>query len=457
MIQEKTATKEGKALAVGKRPRISWSSRALGQVSWTIIDQALLGLSNFAATLVLARWLIPIDYGGYTVATAVFWMIMAPYSGLLHEPTLVFGSSRFHDRLPSYTAVLAIFHCCISAIIAGGFAAAGLCLVFWGSKISGFSLLGYALAAPVVLLLPLLRLILYVRSAPRRAAGAAGVYMAGMLSILYLLYRSAALSAFTAPLATAGASGLAIACMIAGRRFELSSLWQDREFARRVLSAHWHYGRWAAVTQTLEAFPSSFYYFLVPLLVGLEANAALRVLMVLIMPAIQANLGCRLLLVPALGRIRQHGSAAPVVWKALIVVVGGACLYALLIAEFGRPLMDLLYRGRYTEYAHFAWLIGLIPLPFAAMDVLASALRAHERPDCVLWANVISTVVTCTFGGAAVAIWGLLGAILGLLGGYVTTMLVMAWWILHTHAWAGPRMAIGRTMPLAGTKREDGN
>jgi O-antigen/teichoic acid export membrane protein len=73
--------------------------------------------------------------------------------------------------------------------------------------------------------------------------------------------------------------------------------------------------------------------------------------------------------------------------------------------------------------------------------VFGSALRAYERPDRVLMAYVFSTAVTCIFGVAAVATWGLLGAILGLLGGYLTTMLAMFWWVLHTDSRREPGAA----------------
>jgi O-antigen/teichoic acid export membrane protein len=298
--------------------------------------------------------------------------------------------------------------------------------------IFGSSLIGYALAAPLILLLTLFRFMFYVRSAPRLAAGASGVYMVAMLAVTYLLYRSATLSAFTAPLATAGASAVAIAGIIGRWRFQLWSRWQDAGFVRSVARAHWRYGRWAVATNALEVFPGVFYFLIVPQLVGLEANAALRALYNLIIPAIQATGAFSYLLVPAFGRLRQRGGDATLVWKALIVLVGGACLYALVIAEFGRPLMDLLYGGRYTDYAHFAWLVGLIPIPVAALTALNSFFRAHERPDLVLWANMISAAVTCVFGSAAVAIWGLLGAILGMVGGQVTTMIVVLYyWVLR--------------------------
>ena len=65
--------------------------------------------------------------------------------------------------------------------------------MFFGSTASGWSMLGYALATPVVLLLGLLRASFYVQSLPRLAASAGGVYMVGMLAIMYALYRSAAL------------------------------------------------------------------------------------------------------------------------------------------------------------------------------------------------------------------------------------------------------------------------
>jgi O-antigen/teichoic acid export membrane protein len=424
----------------GARVSLEWVGRVIGQISWTVIDQALLGLSNFAANLFLARWLMPDQYGGYVAASAVFWMITSAHGGLLTEPMMVFGSGRFRDRLSSYFAVLAVLHWCVSAIIAGGLAGAGLALMFWGSKPSGLSMLGYALATPVVLLLWLFRRTFYVQSVPRLAAGASTIYMVGMLAIMYALYLSAALTSFTAPLAAAGASALAVGSIIALGRVKLWSPWRG-DFMRRVASAHWGYGRWALVTGFATWVPASLYYIIVPLMVGLEANAALNALMILVFPATHVNSGLTFLMVPAFGRLRQERRVASLVWIVLVVLLAAASVYALLVGLFGRPLMDVLYRGLYTGYADFAWLVGLIALPTAAIAALGSALRAYERPDRVLWAYIASTAVTCVFGVAAVASWGLLGAILGLLGGYVTTMLVMLWWVLRPDAQAEPQAA----------------
>jgi O-antigen/teichoic acid export membrane protein len=412
------------------RMSVALYRRVAGRASWAVIDQAVFALSTFAPNLILALWLTPAEYGGYTVATAVFWIALNVHSGFLIEPMMVFGAGRFQDRSSTYFAVLTVFHWCLSVMISAGLAAIGLALMFRASTSSGSSMLGYAVAAPVVLLLLLLRRTFYLWSHPRLAAAAGGVYLVGIFGILYVLYRSATLSSSTAPLAAAGASALAIFSIIAMGHFQLWSPWR-RDFMRDVAAAHWRYGRWAVVTGIIKWAQGGLYYLIVPALVGLEANAGLNVLVNLVMPAVHLNWAFTLLLTPALSRARQNRRAASLMWIVLSVLMAGALLYALVIGLFGGPLIDLVYRGRYTQYADLAWLIGLIVLPEAAITAFGPALRAHERPDRELSAYAVSTAVTCV-GIAAIAAWGVLGAILGLLAGRVTTMLLEFWWVLRT-------------------------
>lgn len=410
--------------------------RVAGRTSWAVIDQGLLSCSNFAANLVLALWLTPAEYGGYVAASAVFWITLSGYDGLFVQPMMVFGSGRFHDRPSAYMAILASFHWFVAAMVSVALAAGGFAMMCWGSQLSGLSMLGYAVAAPLVLLQPLVRRTFYVWSHPWRAAVTSAIYMVGTFAILYALYRSATLSPFTAPLAAAGASGLAIASVIVMRRFRLWSSWRGA-FPREVLAAHWRFGRWAALTGVVGWARGSIYYLVVPVMVGLEANAALNVLWNLIMPAVQLYLAASAILVPAFSRRRQHRRVASLMWLVLLVLVAGAAVYALLIGLFGGALIDLVYRGRYTQYADLAWLMGLILLPIAAFTTFGAILRACERPDRELTANVAATAVACV-GIIAIAAWGLLGAVLGLLASCITMMLVTLWWVLRTDTESRP-------------------
>ena len=105
-----------------------WHRSVVGRVSWTVLDQSLLAIANFAASLVLARWLSPVDYGGYVSASALFWLVMNAHGGLLTEPMMVFGSGRFRDRGTSYLGILAVLQWGISAMISAGLAAGRVCI-----------------------------------------------------------------------------------------------------------------------------------------------------------------------------------------------------------------------------------------------------------------------------------------------------------------------------------------
>ena len=427
-----------------KHISFAWFRRLLARTSWTVLDQALLAFANFAGNVVLARWLTPVQYGGFMAASALFWMVLNVYGGLIPEPMMVFGSNRFRDRLSSYFTVLTTFHLGISAVISAGLAVTGFALMLRGSPAPGSSILGYAIACPTLLLLWLARRAVYLRSSPRLAAVAGGIYMVGTLAILDVFYSTATLSSFTAPLAGAGASALAILIVIiAIRPFQIWVPW-PRDFMRTVAIAHWHYGRWSVMAAMTSWAPTAVYYLLImPVWVGLQGNAALNALWNLVMPAIQVGLALSLLLIPAFSRARDEGRASVLMWSALLTMVAGAALYALVIDLAGEPVMDLVYGGRYTQFSHFAWVVGIAALPNAAIAVLESALRAHQRPDIILWAYVASTAVTCVFGPVAVAAWGVLGGTLGLLVRDVTTMLVELWWVRRVVGSSNPQ-ATGR-------------
>jgi O-antigen/teichoic acid export membrane protein len=417
-------------------PRIG---HLLARTSWTVLDQAFFALANFSGNILIARWLVPKEYGGYTAATALFWLILNIYTGMISEPMMVFGSNRFRDRLHSYFAVLMVFHLCISVIISASLSVIGVALRLRGFAPPGASVLGYALAAPIILLLWLVRRAVYLQFNPRLAAAGGGVYMAGTLAILYLFYRSTALSPFTAPLANAAGAVLALLTIVAIGGFRLWRIAWPGDLMYRATIAHWRYGRWATVAGILSWAPAAMYYMVImPVWAGLEGNAALNALWNLVMPVVQVGAALSLLLVPVFSRARQGGDAPSSMWKLLVVMMAGAASYALAIKLFGGPLIEVIYRGQYAQYSNFVWVVGLAALPNAAITVFESALRAHERPDAIVWAYVCSGVATSVFGIFAVATWGIIGGILGLLLRDVATALIELWWVLRIFASVRP-------------------
>ena len=97
----------------------------------------------------------------------------------------------------------------------------------------------------------------------------------------------------------------------------------------------------------------------------------------------------------------------------LMFVVFGAIYWGLLVI-FKQPLINWIYNGKYSEHAWLLWLVGASLVSGGVIDVIGSALRAMERPDQMFWSNLISTVIAVAFGLVCMALWGVVGAAIGL-------------------------------------------
>jgi hypothetical protein len=108
--------------------RQDWQ-RWLGRGAWAITDQGLFALSSALLNILLARWLLPLEYGAFVIAYSVFLFIGACHTSLFTEPMLVFGSDRYAASLPCYMRVLVRGHWMLTGmwslllIMAGGVSA----------------------------------------------------------------------------------------------------------------------------------------------------------------------------------------------------------------------------------------------------------------------------------------------------------------------------------------------
>jgi O-antigen/teichoic acid export membrane protein len=127
-----------------------------------LVDQGVFAGSNFVMSILLARWLSPEQYGMYAVAFAVLLFLLNFHQGLMLEPMLVFGSSVYRDCLRGYVEVLLLLHVGLSLAMAFGLFAAAAVISKLGpaSSLPG-ALVAAAFAAPMVLLLWLVKRTFY--------------------------------------------------------------------------------------------------------------------------------------------------------------------------------------------------------------------------------------------------------------------------------------------------------
>src|SRR6266542_4967051 len=68
----------------------------------SIVDQGLYSGANFVLSILLARWLIPANYGIYSIAFAVYQFVFQAHNSLILEPMSVLGPAKMPHRLADY-------------------------------------------------------------------------------------------------------------------------------------------------------------------------------------------------------------------------------------------------------------------------------------------------------------------------------------------------------------------
>lgn len=403
------------------------AKRWLTEGVWAVLDQGLFATSNFALNVLLARWLVPDEYGVFGVGFATFLFVAVLYQATLLEPMLVFGSGKHKDHLPEYLGALVYGHVGFAAVGALALLLAGIGLALAGLKALSVIMFALALTEPFILLLWLMRRACYVRGGPRLAASGGGWYMALMLAGAYVLYRTGWLSAVSA-LGVMAISSLAVSLFLAVRLGVKVPSLREGGLVRDLIGDHWRYGRWSVINQGLHWIPTNSYYILLPLWAGLAAGASFKAMMNLTMPVLQGVWALSILLLPALVRARDegHGELDSQVRRAVLPFVAGTTLYWVLLGLLHQPLVSLLYGGRYVEQADLLWIFGLAPVFIAVKLVVGHALRALERPDWLLWAYLVSAVVALALAAVLMPVWGVAGAATGLaVSQAITAVLVL--------------------------------
>lgn len=380
---------------------------------WALLDQGLFALANFAVNILLARWLTPEDYGGFTVAYAVFLLLGTVHTALVAEPMVVFGAGQYRERLPAYLALLMRGHWLLTAVASVALAVLAAGLLMAGHHPVGISLLALAAVNPFILQLWLVRRSCYVRGTPHLAAWGGLLYMVILLVGAYFLVGSGSLSSPTAFLLM----GVGSAAAVLWIRSHVTDGASERssDFQRRVVSRHWEYGRWAVGTGLLGALMLNLYYVVMPLRFGLEGAATLKALMNLIMPALQSAIALWAVVLPRFVSVRDTPAFGSLVRRLLIVCCSLAAVNWLVLGMLHPYLVRWLYDGAYAQESHLMWLLGLVPIAFAALAILENALRSLERADLVFRAYVAAAVSTCALGIPLMFTWVTAGAMLGLL------------------------------------------
>lgn len=370
--------------------------------------------SNFAISVLLARWLALEAYGSYALAFAVFLLVSQFQQALLLEPMTVFGSSSYRDRLRAYLGTLLWLNGGIVALISLVLAiSAWVVHLTHGFGFLATALLGVSLACPCILLFWLLRRGFYIQLQPAAATRGAVLYCGLVLTILLTANLLHLLSAFTAFLI------MGIAALITSAVFFLqlkpTLRLQSNELRLRDISRqHWVYGRWALASAIAMWIPANIYYILLGSSRTMVNAAELRALMNLALPVGQTAGALSLLFIPFASRARAERGAESlrkISWNITMLYGAGAVLYWVVIVVFRGSVLHLFYGGHYSQIGRFVPILALSSVFQTCTHGPGIGLRANEMPICVFYAYLVSSVISVGVGVIATSVLGVRGAV----------------------------------------------
>jgi O-antigen/teichoic acid export membrane protein len=390
---------------------IPWVSKG----GFAILDQGLISGSNFLVSILLARWLIPAQYGAYAVAFGIFVLLSLIYQALVLEPMAVFGGSAYQNCLRGYLGSLLWIHVTISGSIVMICGASALVTYLFHAGVLAGALAGATVASPCILAFGLVRRGFYLELSPKMAASGAFVYSSLAIGALYLLYKRNLLSPFTAFLLMSLAAVATTAYLWALLRAGLSPS-TSAPGIKEVWSKHWSYGRWALASCVAGWIPAYIYYPLLSTFATTVQSGQLKALMNLTLPMEQTKAALSMLLLPyAAGVLQRQGksSAGRLSVRMTMVTAGGAIAFWAIVLAFRGPVFHFLYSGKYMEVAYLLPVVAFGSIVWCAAFGPAICLRAMESPASVFVAFSLATVLSLIIGIPATWAFGLKGAIWG--------------------------------------------
>jgi O-antigen/teichoic acid export membrane protein len=395
----------------------------LRMFSGAVAVQAMLSASSFAVGLLLVRRTSDAQYGYYVLITvtvllltSVQWSFISPpmiirmsRSNQTERADLIGGLYRDQTRL---LPVLGLF-------------AAILAVVLWiNGKLDlqlAATLVCGTLATIAALHRDFLRSILFAYRRPNDVLRSDSLYCV-------LLVAGAFAATFTSIPSAAAALTLALACF-AGSRMLSAAIWRHEPWNPKaplgMLREIAPVGALSAVGSGVHLLYSQGYNYLVAGTLDIKAVAALAATRLLVMPVNLLSTGVGTLMLPTVSRWLQHSTRPRVFWRLALVsagLAGLACSY-LLIMWFARSWVfaDLL-KKQFSARDGLLLMWSTIAIVMIFRDQLLHYLVARARFGTTSSMTTVSAVIAVSISLIAMRRIGVIGALLGLLVGELTTV-----------------------------------
>jgi len=377
------------------------------------IDQGLISIANFMATLILARNASPTELGVYGVGFTSLRLVRAVQEGLTIQPLNTFGAAMDQEGFRRYATSTSLIQVLLAALSALSVALIGWGAIHLGNDTAGPALL--ALWAPFLWwqMQEYVRRLLYTRARVFAAALNTALANAVRLGAMVWWMNRGKLDG------VAGLQAIALGSLAA----LFLGLWQTRSYWTHrfeslpgVWKRNWDFGRWVLGGMIANWTAVEFYPVLTAGMVSFAAAGAYRAMQNLVAPVHLLLRATDTFLTPRAAKAYFEGGRPALARQVRLayLATGVPILGLLLLAVlFPEPLMGLLYGDTYLAYSNgILWMAVFYALMYAYWP-LQAAFKAARLSRPIFIANLAAILAMFSAGIWMIYRWGVYGTIAG--------------------------------------------
>jgi len=377
------------------------------------IDQAVISLSNFSASLLLTSLVSPTELGTYVLGFLAIYLVRAVQNGLIIQPLNTFGAGKSEEAFKAYFSAAALHQLILALLSAAGAAILGWVLTHLGNDTLGPTVFALWFSFFSWQTQEFLRRAFYTRGEVGKAVWVSLVGNFVRILIILGLSQRVEITGLTGlnAIGWGGVFGTVIGLWLAKTYF--TTKWQD---PFQVWLENWRFGRWILGASLADWMVVDMYPILMAGMVSFAATGVYQTLQNLVAPIHVLLRAMDTFVTPILAKSFDQDGIAKLQrnFRLIYVAVGIPVLGLLVLVLIFTPQLLFLLKGdTYLPYANGIYLMALFYFFLYVNRPLQMVFRAVRQGKQVFVANILAMVSMFSAGIWLIGRWGVYGAIAG--------------------------------------------
>jgi len=409
------------------------TSRLANDGKFAAIDQGVISLSNFGASILLAAMVTPTELGAYVLGFLALYFIRAVQNGVIIQPLNTFGAGKSRDDFSAYFSSAAIHQLLLSTISTIAAAILGWILTKSGNDTLGPTIFVLWFSFFTWQMQEFFRRGFYTRGEVNKAVWISVASNVVRLGMIILVSRYGNISGLTGLNAIGwGAFAAALVGAWLSRGYFSKSFLNPLDTWRE----NWRFGRWILGASLADWVVVDLYPILMAGMISFAATGVYQTLQNLVAPIHVLLRAIDTFMTPVMAKAFDS-SGLPKIKRMLrwvFLIAGVPVIGILVLVMFFTPQLLFLLKGEtYLPYANGIYLMAVFYLFLFINRPLQMAFRAVRQGKQIFFANLLAMASMVGLGTWLINRWGLYGAIGGqALNAVIIGLFLLVAWIRFT-------------------------